>query len=157
MKRRQTSTPRQWLIADERLGAELWRAVRKLPRGSGVLVLYPNLPKAERARLIARLRRLARSRGLILADESAGDAVRVHNLAELRRALHRRIPMILLSPINPTRSHPGWKPIGRMEAAALARLSGRRLFALGGMTEVEFRHVERLGFQGWAGIDAFRT
>lgn len=158
MKRRQTRdprTPRRWLVADERMGAELWNAVRKLPRGSGVLVLFPDLPKRERARLVARLRRLARARGLVLADESAGEAARVHDLSELTRALYRRVPMILLSPLNPTRSHPEWRPIGRMRAGALARLAGRRLLALGGMNETKFRRIERLGFHGWAGIDAW--
>ncbi|MGI8706101.1 MAG: thiamine phosphate synthase [Sphingomicrobium sp.] len=158
MKRRQTKDPRtarRWLVADERMGVELWNAVRKLPRGSGVLVLYPDLPKGERAKLVARLRHIARVRGLVLADESAGEAVRVHNLPELRRALYRRVPMILLSPLNSTRSHPEWRPIGRMRAAALARLSGRRLLALGGMNERKFRRIECLGFQGWAGIDAW--
>jgi thiamine-phosphate pyrophosphorylase len=44
-----------------------------------------------------------------------------------------------------------------MRAAALARLAGRKLVALGGMDERRFRRVERLGFVGWAGISAFRT
>lgn len=155
MKARQTT--RQWLIADERLGGELLSAVRELPRGSGVLVLYRDLAKGRRARLLSQLIRLARSRGLVIADELGGEAARVHDLPELRRALQRRVPMILLSPMRPTRSHPDWEPIGRMRAAALTRLAGRRLYALGGMDEAEFRRIERLGFQGWAGIDAFRT
>lgn len=155
MNRRQTSVPRQWLIADERTGNALWRAARQLPRGSGILVLYDDLPKRERARLVARLRRLARGRGLVIADERAGECARVHNLPELRRVLLQRIPMIFLSPLHWTRSHPDWVPIARMRAAALARLGGRRLMALGGMNEKRFRRVERLGFHGWAGIDAW--
>jgi hypothetical protein len=87
MKRRQT-TPRQWLIVDERMGDKLLGAVGELPRGSGVLVVYRDLPKGRRARLLSRLTRLARSRGLVIADELEGDAVRVHDLRELRRALH---------------------------------------------------------------------
>lgn len=159
MKRRQTKVPapRQWLIADERIGEGFWSAIRKLPRGTGVLIFYGSLPKCQRAKLVSRIRRIARDRTLVIADESAGEAARVHDLHELRRALQRRIPMILLSPMKPTRSHPDWQPIGRMRAAALARLARRRLFALGGMDEAEFRRIERLGFQGWAGIDAFRT
>jgi thiamine-phosphate pyrophosphorylase len=154
MQRRQTA-PRQWLIADERLGDELLSAVRELPRGSGVLVLYRGLPKGRRARLLSRLMRLARSQGLVIADELEGEAARVHDLPELRRALQQRIPIIFLSPMRPTRSHPDWEPIGRMRAAALTRLAHRRLYALGGMDEREFRRIERLGFRGWAGIDAW--
>lgn len=92
-----------------------------------------------------------------MIDEAGGAAVRVHNIRELRRALLARTPLILLSPIYPTRSHPDWAALQRMRAAALARLGGRRLIALGGMDERNFRRVERLGFQGWAGISAFRT
>lgn len=147
MKRRQTM-PRRWLIADSATDEGFWRA---LSRGSGVLVLtgFP-------AGGMRRLRRIARSRGLTVASEPR-DAVRVHNMRELRAAMFARVPLILLSPIHPTASHPDWKPLPRMRAAALARLSGRRLVALGGMDERKFRRVEPLGFQGWAGISAFRT
>jgi thiamine-phosphate pyrophosphorylase len=44
-----------------------------------------------------------------------------------------------------------------MRAAALARLAGRRLIALGGMDARKFARIENLGFRGWAGISAFRT
>jgi thiamine-phosphate pyrophosphorylase len=105
----------------------------------------------------SRLRTIARTRGLVIADEARGQAVRVHNLAELRGALIARVPMILLSPIYPTPSHPDWPPIPRMRAAATARLAHRSLFALGGMNDRRFARIRRLGFQGWAGVSAFRT
>ena len=149
MKRRQTM-PRQWLIADAP-DEGLWCAVRRLASGSGILVLAGFPPAGMR-----RLRRLARSRGLTIASEPRG-AARVHNVRELRAALLARTPLILLSPIRPTASHSEWKPLPPMRAAALARLGGRRLAALGGMDERKFRRVEPLGFQGWAGISAFRT
>lgn len=149
MKRRQTM-PRQWLIADM-ADEGLWRSVRRLSRGSGVLMLTSFRPGDVR-----RLRRLARSRGLTIASEPRC-AARVHNVRELRAALLARTPLVLLSPIHPTTSHPEWKPLPRMRATALARLGGRRLVALGGMDERKFRRVEPLGFQGWAGISAFRT
>lgn len=44
-----------------------------------------------------------------------------------------------------------------MRAAALARLAGRGLIALGGMDARRYATIARLGFDGWAGIDAFRT
>jgi thiamine-phosphate pyrophosphorylase len=78
-------------------------------------------------------------------------------MGELRRALSAGTPLILLSPLYPTASHPDWKPLPRMRAAALARLGGRRLFAVGGMDARKFERVKKLGFQGWAGISAFRT
>ena len=149
MKRRQTM-PRQWLIADV-AGEGLWRAMLRLSRGSGILAL-----KGFPASSMSKLRRLARSKGLTIASEPRS-AARVHNLGELRAALLKRTPMILLSPIHPTASHPDWKPLPRMRAAAFARLGGRLLVALGGMDEREFRRIEPLGFQAWAGISAFRT
>ena len=156
MKRRQTSTPRQWLIADARLGESLWTAVRGLPRGSGVLVLYGDMRRGDRARLLVRLRRLAAPRHLVIADEAAGDAARVHNLRELRQAGLRGVQILFVSPVFATRSHPDWLPLGRMRAAALLRLANVPAIALGGMNARRFARVERLGFQGWAGIDAFR-
>jgi thiamine-phosphate pyrophosphorylase len=155
MKRRQSSIPHQWLIADERSGEQLSAALRRLPRGAGVLLLHRDMPQRERTRLLSRLRRIARRRSLTLADEVSGEAARVHNLAELRRAGLDRIPLIFLSPMFPTRSHPGWRPIRLMRAAALVRLSKVPVMALGGMDERRFRRVEHLGFQGWAGIDAW--
>lgn len=156
MKRRQTSIPGQWLIADERLGDEVLAVARKLPRGSGVLVLYRDLPAAKRARLLATLRRIARRRRLIVADEIGGKAVRVHNAREVRKAGLTRVPLLFLSPMNRTRSHPAWVPIPRMRAAALLRLAKAPVIALGGMDARRFAEVRRLGFDGWAGIDAWR-
>jgi thiamine-phosphate pyrophosphorylase len=54
-----------------------------------------------------------------------------------------------------TRTHPEMRPLPRMRAAALVRLTGRKAIALGGMNESRFRQVRALGFQGWAGIDAW--
>ena len=146
MQRRQTSLPRAWFIVD----SSRWEPdelLRRLPRGTGILVL--------RGAESARLRRLARIRGMTLVEESSGDAARVHDIRELRQALHRRTALILLSPVFRTESHPDWRPIPRMRAAALAWLGKRSLVALGGMNAKRFKRVERLGFQGWAGISAW--
>jgi hypothetical protein len=150
MTRRQTK-PEQWLIAQPPLGKKLAQALRKLPRGRGVLVLGELRPEERRY-----LRQLARWRGLTVATEEPRNAARVHNLTELRQALFKRTPLILLSPLYPTPSHPDWQPLRRMRAAALARLAKRRLAALGGMNEQRFRRIQRLGFVAWAGISAFR-
>lgn len=147
MPSRHTSRPERWFIVD---GPVAERALAKLPRSTGLLLL--NGRRAD-----ARLRSMARTRGLVVAEETRGEAVRVHGMAELRRALLARAPMILLSPIHPTGSHPDWPAIPRMRAAAMARLGRRRLFALGGMDDRGFARIRRLGFQAWAGISAFRT
>ncbi|WP_155264258.1 thiamine phosphate synthase [Sphingomonas segetis] len=150
MRRRQR-VPRQWLIVESD-SADPTRAMSRLDRGSGVLVLG-SLPAGR----MRQLRRVARQRELMIAKEHPGTATRVHDVRELRGAVLRRTPLILLSPIFPTPSHPDWPPIPRMRAAALARLAGRRLIALGGMDARKFARIENLGFRGWAGISAFRT
>lgn len=148
MPRRQT-VPRQWLIVAREAAIP---AAQRLERGSGVLVLEALGPRALR-----HLRRIARQRSLVVVPEGPRTAVRVHNVRELRRALGARTPLIFLSPLYPTASHPAWKPLPRMRTATLARLGGRRLLALGGMDARKFGRVKELGFQGWAGISAFRT
>jgi thiamine-phosphate pyrophosphorylase len=141
----------QWLIISDQTADEFWRSARRLRSGSGILLLT-HVPASERRRL----RLFAARRGVALREEGR-TAMRVHNVRELRQALHRRTPLILLSPIHPTASHPDWLPLPRMRAAALARLARRRLIALGGMNRKRYAKIARLGFIGWAGISAFRT
>ena len=148
MHRRQRVT-RQWLIIVSEEGLS---AARRLQRGGGLMIIPPLSQKQMR-----QLRTTARLRGLKIVRDGRKDAARVHDVRELRAALLARTPLILLSPLHPTSSHPDWKPIPRMRAAALARLGGRRLFALGGMDARKFERIKGFGFQGWAGISAFRT
>lgn len=149
MRPRQTIA-RQWLIVTSEKGADLQKMVRRAPRGTGVLLLQPD-PRAIRT-----LRRLGRRHDLTIASEGR-DAARVHDSRELRQAMLRRTPLILLSPLWPTSTHPDWAPMPRMRGAALARLGRRRLLALGGMNRKRYAAVAPLGFIGWAGISAFRT
>lgn len=152
MKARQT-IPRQWLIVrdGDELDALLRRA-RKLPGGSGILLLA-KLGLATRRRL----HYLAKARAITLALEEPRGAARVHNLRELTRARLQRAPLIFISPVYPTTSHPEWEPLPRMRAATLARLADRRAIALGGMNTRRHAKVAALGLVGWAGISAFRT
>lgn len=154
MKARQT-IPRQWLVADTRTGDPL-AAARRLPRGSGILFLYRYLPERDRARLLREVRRIARARRLTVVDELARRSARVHDMRELRRAGSAGTRLIFLSPIFATQSHPERVPLPRMRAATLARLSKVPVIALGGMTSGRFAQVALLGFQGWAGIGAWK-
>jgi hypothetical protein len=151
MTRRQ-SLPQQWLIVDQGLDTGVWRMIRRLPCGSGVLLIGPVAARDGR-----QLRVIARRRKLTILFEDQRTAARVHNQPELTRALLRRAPLILLSPVHPTDSHPDWEPMPRMRAAALARLARRRAIALGGMNAMRYAKIAQLGFVGWAGISAFRT
>ena len=149
MKRRQTA-PEQWLILNNELDERAFARLRKLPRGTGVLIVSHLRPVDER-----RLRHLARGREIMIVQEAPRTAARVHNIRQLTRARLRDSRLILVSPLYPTRSHPDWQPLGRMRAATLARLAGRKAIALGGMDDQRFRRVKELGFVGWAGISSW--
>lgn len=154
MKPRQ-SLPEQWLVTDERMGRSVLAVAARMPRGSGILLRHHSLLPAERARLVRRLRRIANARGLTIIDEASGETARVHDRREIRQARLGGARMLLVSPLFVTRSHPGRQPLPRMRAAALARLAGGPVLALGGMDEQRFARVKALGFDGWAGIDAW--
>jgi hypothetical protein len=146
--RRQT-LPERWFIAT---GLNARVDLRKLPSDCGVLLL-PDVPREVRIAI----KHFARKQRLLLLEEKKGAAFRVHNMRELRRTLGRGSPIILISPINATSSHPGWQPMPRMRAATLARLANRNVIALGGMNARRYAKIAPLGFIGWAGISAFRT
>ncbi len=153
--RRHHSPPTAWLFTDERLGPDLLGIVRRLPRGSGVILRHHELAPTQRRAQLRRLRRLAITKGLTVLDEQEVRIARVHSPRELRQALARKPQILFLSPLFATRSHPDWQPLGRMRAAALVRLAGRPVLALGGMNGRRYRQVRTLGFSGWGGIDAW--
>lgn len=167
--------PRLWLLSDARNDPRLERALARLPRGSGFVFRHYHLdPKARRARF-DELRRLAHSRGIVvaLADSPAmarrwrADAVygppgrmagagkllrlvTAHDLREIGAARRAGADGIMLSPVFPTRSHPGARTLGPVRARLLARHAGVPVILLGGMTSRRARH---LAAHGWAAID----
>ena len=167
--------PKVWLMTDPRLGAGLMAAVRKLPFGSGVVFRHYDLPDAQRRALFQQIARLCRQRGhqLLIAGDGgdwAADGVHgqpqhyppqilsmpVHNIAEIRHAKQIGADLVFLSPLFPTRSHPGGKALGMLRFSALARLAmPMRVIALGGVTRNRARMVIVRKAYGWAGIDAF--
>ena len=145
---RRRHLPEAWLFADERLGDRLWEVLNRLPRGTGVVITGSGKD-------VQAVRRLARRRGLAVAEERRAQADRVHDMRELRRALGRGVPVLFISSIHPTGSHPGRKPLPLMRATTLARLARGRAWALGGMDAKRFAAVRPLGFRGWGAIDAW--
>jgi len=167
--------PKLWLLTDERQGEQLWPALAALPRGAGVVVRHDRLDRAARAAFIARVRRVARRRGLVMVlagDAAAARRARAdgvyrmprkgrpmlqlataHDPAELMAAARQRADLVLLSPVFPTRSHPGGRTLGPVRFGLLARRSRVPVIALGGMTPARARRVAALGAYGWAAID----
>ena len=155
--------PRIWLVTDERTDVGLERAIARLPRGSGVIFRHYHLEPRQRAARLAQVRRLCRRFGHRL--ESAGQGygppaphrrlATAHDLREIGRANRCGAQAVVISPVFPTRSHPGAATLGRVRLLLLARRAQMPVIALGGMTAHKFRGLRfrGLGIHGWAAID----
>lgn len=176
--RRRHPLPRLWLMTDERQGDALWPAIHALPRGSGIVVRHHSLPDSERRDLAKKVHKAARRRRLtvILAGSeqeavaAAADGFHrrsqhigayqlirtaaVHNPRELVLAERIGADLVFLSPVFPTRSHPGGRALGRVRFGLLARRSRIPIIALGGMTAKRARSLRGFGIYGWAAIGA---
>jgi thiamine-phosphate pyrophosphorylase len=172
MRARQT-LPNLWLLSDERNDGALEDALRDLPRRSGFIYRHYHLPPEARVARWFELLSIARARGhlAILADSSltarewgadglygppralypASDLLTLataHSLREIGLANRARANAVLLSPVFPTRSHPGSR------VRLLASRAEMPVIALGGMTPGTAR---RLGWLRWAAIDGLSS
>ena len=168
MDDRQTPWPRAWLMTDARLGDQLWAILSRMTAGDGVVLRELAFGDAVMRICEARGLVLAVSRDVALAERLGAAMVHnpasatvlpfsrsVHDEAEARQAKADGAALIFVSPIYPTRSHPGSPPLGIDEAERLAALAGVPAIALGGMDEAKFNALRARGFHGWAGIDAW--
>jgi thiamine monophosphate synthase len=178
MKARHQSWPRIWLLTDERMGDQLWQAIDRLPgKDAGIVFRHHSHPPETREALARRIADIAKRRGFTLAiARDAKLAVRlganlVHNPSELpcplpfSRSVHSvkeaeaartdGATLVFVSPIHPTSSHPGQKPLGKPLALRIAKAAGVPAISLGGMNARNFAGLRRDGFYGWAGIDAW--
>lgn len=165
-------------MTDERIGSELFDAIDRLPEGNGGVVFrHHGFAPRERISLgekvavqcAGRGLTLAVSRDLSLAKRLGAALVHnpaerprplpfsrsVHSLEEARRAFAEGASLIFLSPLFPTRSHPGQAPLPRDAAREIIAESGVPVIGLGGMDARRFAERESDGLYGWAGIDAW--
>ena len=180
--------PRQWLFSDERLTVGVVQLAATLPPGSGIVLRHDSLTRGARWRLLRRLMLVARGRGLTILFAGTPDRARrwgadgvhlrqhdahraaqahrlglivtmpVHDAREARHARRAKADGVFISPLYPTRSHPGAKALDPAAWLRLARLAGGQPIALGGMTPARARAKNRRanGLQpGWAAIDAW--
>lgn len=173
---RAKTLPRLWLISDARNDAQLERALRALPRGSGFIYRHYHLPDPARWARFRVLRRAARAKGhvVILADSAltarawGADGIygaprsltprrrsliqlaTAHNMREIGLAARLGADAVLLSPVFPTATHPGGQVLGPVRFRLLARQSPAPVIALGGMTAA---HARALDWPRWAAID----
>lgn len=155
--RRDKAVPTLWLMTDERMGERLWSALSALPRGSGVAFRHFATAEPARTALFGRIARIARRRGLVLVEAGAARQPvglhTVHSAREARVARRSGADLVLVSPVHPTRTHAGARPLGAIRAARIAAIAGIPAIALGGMTARRYRRMRALGFVGWAAID----
>ncbi|MFC3172943.1 thiamine phosphate synthase [Novosphingobium bradum] len=168
-----------WLVSDARNDAGLEAALARLPRGSGLVFRHYHLPPAQRVARFRALARAARGRGVAMAwagsvrearavgaDACYGPAellargpglarlVTAHSLAEIGKGRQARASALLLSPVFPTRSHPGAPGLGAVRFRLLAARSPVPVLALGGM---DARRARALRAWGWAAIDGLAS
>jgi thiamine-phosphate pyrophosphorylase len=175
-KRHTRPLPRLWLMTDERMGDGLIPAIRRLPKGSGIVFRHYSLPSGDRRALFDRVKRQARARRLVLLlGGSAQEARRyradghhqrstsgnsrihsaaVHGLRERILAECLGADLVFVSPVFPTRSHPGAAALGRVRFGMLVRDAAIPVIALGGMTRQRARSLKSFGIYGWAAISS---
>jgi thiamine-phosphate pyrophosphorylase len=174
--RHRKKLPCLWLMTDERIDASvLLAAAARLPRGRAGIVFrhYRAAPGIRRAlfdalRVIARRRRLvlmlagdARLAAAWRADGVHGCGRRVARPLLRSRAVHDRgqavaavdADLCFVSPLFPTRSHPGAEALGRLRFAALARHVDAPVMAMGGVRAAHQGMLRSIGADGWAAID----
>lgn len=176
-----SALPRIWLFTDERNDASLEPSILRLPRGCGIVFRHYHLQETARRARFEAIQRLARRRGhlLILAGSPAlarrwrADGVHgrmarradiggllhsapVHDALEIQRANRSGTDIFFLSPVFPTRSHPGQRPLNVLQVRRLAGLCNGVVIYLGGMTARRYRKWGNHPAHGWAGIDGLR-
>lgn len=176
MRKRQP-LPTLWMMSDERMGDAFLPALARLPKGAGLIFRHYATPPAERralfeaARVICRRHRIrlilagtpreatawradgAHGRGQSASTRPTIRTAPVHNATEVRRAQLAGADLLFLSPVFPTRSHPGARTLGRRGLAALAQSAKLPVIALGGMTPARFKSLKSPNIVGWAAID----
>lgn len=179
---RRGQPPARLLLSDPARLPDPRAAAARLPPGSGVLArgvapgLLPAVARLCRARRLVLLvsgegrvalrlraglhlpdRRPARHLLPFLAARRAGApwaalSVAAHGRVGLARGRRLAADFVLLSPVFPTRSHPGAPALGPWRFAALAARAGRPVLALGGMTHCNARRVPSAGFAAIDGL-----
>jgi len=168
--------PRLWLLSDERNDAVLDQGLRSFSDPIAFVFRHYHLPPAHRFARWQELRRIALAQGhlVILADDArtarewGADGIygaplalyphrrdllmiaTAHNMREIGQANRIGADAVMLSPVFPTRSHPGARTLGATRFRHMARHSTVPVVALGGMSSCT---ASRLDWPRWAAID----
>ncbi len=167
--------PNLWLISDARNDAALEAALARLPRGAGFVYRHYHLDDAARRTRFDELAAAARAKGhLVILSGSAelaqawgADGIysppeslgapspflrlaTAHDAREIALANAAKADGVFLSPVFPTRSHPGGQCLGVATFHDLAAQAEMPVIALGGMTAERARELD---WPRWAAID----
>lgn len=170
--------PQIWLMTDARNDAVLEKSIAALPRGCGIIFRHYHLTSEKRHDRFKAIKACAKRADHILllagspslARQWGADGVHgrewkrhqtagllhsapVHNAREISLANHHGADLLFLSPVFATRSHPGQKPLNRIQLQRLITLARKPVILLGGMDAQRFQNCQDLGVHGWAAID----
>jgi 8-oxo-dGTP diphosphatase len=98
--------------------------------------------------------RLARLHERPLARGAAWVAASCHDLADLEAAQRLGVDFVVVSPVQPTASHPGAAALGWDGLVRFTEQARVPVYALGGMTPGDLERCHRCGAQGIAAIRA---
>ena len=160
-------------------------AVNRLPKGFGVILRHYDAPyRHELAEELARLCRQRHITFLVANDWSLAKRVHAdgvhlpehavrtsrslrkrssnflvtsaaHSQRSLWHAVHAGVDAVLVSPVFPTSSHPGTRPIGLMRFLNICKISPIPVYALGGIDANATLRFQNSGCVGVAGISLF--
>ena len=176
----QPSLPNLWLLSDTRNAHLLDRSLCSFSVPIGFVYRHYHLPPEERFAEFERLSRIARREGhlVILADSALtarewgadgiygaplslyprrADLLRIataHDMREIAQANRIAADAVMLSPVFPTRSHPGATTLGAMRFLHMAKQARMPVIALGGMDSLYSR---QLRWKRWAAVDGMST
>lgn len=169
------------LVTDTRRHPDPLSAIRRLPRGSAVLLRdYEHAQRAALATSLAdecgalgialwvgadlALARAVGAHGLHLRERDVDSLPRgqwdgvlttsVHSLAALERARILAADAALVAPVFATRTHPAAVPIGVERLRALAHAAPMPVYALGGIDPSNASRLLGAGVVGIAAVDA---
>ncbi|MEM7702720.1 MAG: thiamine phosphate synthase [Pseudomonadota bacterium] len=169
------SLPSLWLLSDERNDSGLDTALTAMPRGNAVVFRHYHLDTDARRKRFDELADIARLRdhlvvlsgntdqgvewgadgvygppGKLAKREGLMRFATAHDAGEIDVANQNEADALFLSPVFPTRSHPGGTCLGVSRFRQLAERSAIPVIALGGMTAERARE---LNWPRWAAID----
>ncbi|MEL7517600.1 MAG: thiamine phosphate synthase [Pseudomonadota bacterium] len=164
-----------WLLSDERNDETLAASLANMPTGSAFVFRHYHLNASARRKRFDELAMIARLRDqLVVLSSDADEAIEwgadgiygpptklgrrkklkrfatAHDAREVHLANRNGADALFLSPVFPTRSHPGDTCLGVSLFRELAERSEIPVIALGGMTAERAREIQ---WPRWAAID----